>query len=134
MANKELTNEEILDAIAEMSVLKFSEFIKQFEERFGVSAAAPVVVGAVAQPSGDSGGTQESEVEEKDQFDVVLTSFGDKKVQVIKEVRALVNLTVTEAKSLVESAPATILEKVSKAEAEKAKAALEAAGATVELK
>jgi large subunit ribosomal protein L7/L12 len=124
------TKEEILDAIAEMSVLELSELLKDFEEKFGVTAAAPVAVAAA--PAGGGGG--EAAVEEKDEFDVVLTAAGDKKIQVIKEVRALTNLGLKEAKDLVDGAPKPVLEGVNKDEAEKAKAALEAAGGSVELK
>ena len=127
MANKE----EILDAIAGMSVLELSELLKDFEEKFGVSAAAPVAVAAA--PAAGGGGGGEAAVE-KDEFDVVLTGAGDKKIQVIKEVRALTNLGLKEAKDLVDGAPQTVLEHASKEDAEKAKAALEGAGATVELK
>ena len=125
------TKEEILDAIAEMSVLELSELLKDFEEKFGVSAAAPVAVAAAAPAAGGGGGEAEAE---KDEFDVVLTGAGDKKIQVIKEVRALTNLGLKEAKDLVDGAPQTVLENASKEDAEKAKAALEGAGATVELK
>lgn len=127
------TKEEILDAISEMTVLELSELLKAFEERFGVSAAAPVAVAAAAPgaPGGDAAAAAE---EEKDEFDVILAAAGDKKIQVIKEVRALTNLGLKEAKDLVDAAPKPVLEKVSKEEAEKAKAQLEAAGATVELK
>ncbi len=127
------TKEEILDGIASMTVLELSELLKEFEERFGVTAAAPVAVAAVAAPGGPAGGA-EAAVEEQDEFDVVLASAGEKKIQVIKEVRALTNLGLKEAKDLVDSAPKPVLEKVSKEDAEKAKAQLEAAGATVELK
>jgi large subunit ribosomal protein L7/L12 len=128
-----LTKEEILDGIAELSVIQLSELLKDFEEKFGVTAAAPVAVAAVgAAPAagGDGGGAEE----EKSEFDVVLTDAGDKKIQVIKEVRALTSLGLKEAKDLVESAPKPVLEKANKEDAEKAKAALEGAGATVELK
>ena len=125
------TKEEILDAISGMSVLELAELLKEFEERFGVTAAAPVAVAAAA-PAG--GGAPEAEAEEQDEFDVVLNAAGDKKIQVIKEVRTLTNLGLKEAKDLVDSAPKPVLEKVSKDDAEKAKAVLEAAGATVELK
>ena len=125
MANKE----EILDAIAGMSDLELSELLKDFEEKFGVSAAAPVAVAAA--PAAGGGGEAAAE---KDEFDVVLTGAGDKKIQVIKEVRALTNLGLKEAKDLVDGAPQTVLEHASKEDAEKAKAALEGAGATVELK
>lgn len=124
------TKEEILDAIAAMSVLELSELLKDFEEKFGVTAAAPV---AVAAAPAAGGGAAEA-AEEKDEFDVVLASAGDKKIQVIKEVRALTNLGLKEAKDLVDGAPQTVIENASKDDAEKAKAALEAAGATVELK
>ena len=126
------TKDEILDAIAGMSVLELSELLKEFEERFGVTAAAPV---AVAAPAGPAAGAEAAPAEEeKDEFDVVLTSAGDKKIQVIKEVRTLTNLGLKEAKDLVDSAPKPVLEKVAKEDAEKAKAQLEEAGATVELK
>jgi large subunit ribosomal protein L7/L12 len=125
------TKEEILDAIAGMSVLELSELLKDFEEKFGVSAAAPVAVAAAPAAGGGGGGEAAAE---KDEFDVVLTGAGDKKIQVIKEVRALTNLGLKEAKDLVDGAPQTVLEHASKEDAEKAKAALEGAGATVELK
>jgi large subunit ribosomal protein L7/L12 len=126
-----LTKDQILDGIAELSVIQLSELLKEFEERFGVTAAAPVAV-AAAPPAagGDAGGDAEEQVE----FDVVLTAAGDKKIQVIKEVRALTSLGLKEAKDLVEAAPKPVLEKANKEDAEKAKAALEAAGATVEIK
>jgi large subunit ribosomal protein L7/L12 len=127
------TKEEILDAIADMSVLELSELLKDFEEKFGVTAAAPVAVAAAA-PAGGGGGEAAAAAEEKDEFDVVLAAAGDKKIQVIKEVRALTNLGLKEAKDLVDGAPKPVLEKVSKEDADKAKAQLEAAGATVELK
>jgi large subunit ribosomal protein L7/L12 len=125
------TKEEILDGIASMSVLELSELLKDFEERFGVTAAAPVAVAAAGPVAAAAEAPAE---EEKDEFDVVLTAAGDKKIQVIKEVRALTNLGLKEAKDVVESAPKSVLEKVSKEDAEKAKAQLEAAGASVELK
>ena len=125
-----LTKEEILDGIADLSVIQLSELLKDFEERFGVTAAAPV---AVAAAPGAPGAPVE-EVAEQDEFDVVLEAAGDKKIQVIKEVRGLTSLGLKEAKDLVESAPKAILEKVDKAAAEKAKEALEGAGATVTLK
>ncbi len=124
------TKEEILDSIANLTVLELSELLKEFEERFGVTAAAPVAVAAAA-PAGAAEAPVE---EEQDEFDVVLTSAGDKKIQVIKEVRALTSLGLKEAKDLVDAAPKPVLEKVSKEDAEKAKAQLEAAGAAVELK
>jgi large subunit ribosomal protein L7/L12 len=126
------TKEEILDGIAQMTVIELAELLKEFEERFGVTAAAPVAVAAPA--AGASAAAQEEVVEEQDEFDVVLAAAGDKKIQVIKEVRALTSLGLKEAKDLVDSAPKPVLEKVSKEDAEKAKAQLEAAGATVELK
>ncbi len=128
-----LTKEQILDGIAELSVIQLSELLKDFEERFGVTAAAPVAVAAAPVAgggAGDAGGAEEEKVE----FDVILTSAGDKKIQVIKEVRALTSLGLKEAKDLVEAAPKPVLEKANKDDAEKAKAALEAAGATVEVK
>ena len=125
------TKEEILDAIAEMSVLELSELLKDFEEKFGVTAAAPVAVAAAPAAGGGGGGEAAAE---KDEFTVVLTNAGDKKIQVIKEVRALTNLGLKEAKDLVDGAPQNVLENVSKEDAEKAKAALEGAGATIELK
>jgi large subunit ribosomal protein L7/L12 len=126
-----LTKEQILDGIAELSVIELSELLKEFEEKFGVTAAAPAAVAAAPAAGGGDAGDA---VEEKSDFDVILTSGGDKKIQVIKEVRALTSLGLKEAKDLVDGAPKPVLEKVSKADAEKAKAALEAAGATVELK
>ena len=126
------TKEDILDSIANMTVLELSELLKEFEEKFGVTAAAPVAVAAAA-PAGGGGGAAEAE-EEKDEFDVVLTEAGDKKIQVIKEVRALTNLGLKEAKDLVDGAPSPVLEKASKEDAEKAKAQLEEAGGSVELK
>src|SRR4051812_3264246 len=125
------TKEEILDAIADMSVLELSELLKDFEEKFGVTAAAPAAAAAPA-PTGDGGGAAAED--EKDEFDVILTAAGDKKINVIKEVRALTSLGLKEAKDLVDGAPSPILEKASKEDAEKAKAQLEGAGASVELK
>jgi large subunit ribosomal protein L7/L12 len=125
------TKEEILDSISNMTVLELSELLKDFEERFGVTAAAPV---AVAAPAAGGGGAEAEAEEEKDEFDVVLTEVGGQKIAVIKEVRSLTSLGLKEAKDLVESAPKAVLEKVNKDEAEKARAALEGAGATVELK
>jgi large subunit ribosomal protein L7/L12 len=123
------TKEDILEAIANMSVLELSELLSEFEEKFGVTAAAPVAAAPVAAAGGDGAG----EVEEKVSFDVVLASVGEKKINVIKEVRGLTSLGLKEAKELVESAPKAIIEGASKADAEKAKEALEAAGASVEL-
>jgi len=126
-----LTKEQILDGIAELSVIELSQLLSEFEEKFGVTAA-PV---AVAAPAAAGGGADAGAgAEEKSDFDVILTAGGDKKIQVIKEVRALTNLGLKEAKDLVDGAPKPVLEKVSKADADKAKAALEAAGATVEVK
>src|SRR5580700_7776448 len=126
-----LTKEQILDGIAELSVIELSELLKEFEEKFGVTAAAPVA--AAAAPAAGGAG-DEAVADEKSDFDVILTSGGDKKIHVIKEVRALTSLGLKEAKDLVDGAPKPVLEKVSKADAEKAKASLEAAGATVEVK
>jgi large subunit ribosomal protein L7/L12 len=125
------TKEEILESISNMTVLELSELLKDFEERFGVTAAAPV---AVAAPAAAGGGAEAEAEEEKDEFDVVLTEAGGQKIAVIKEVRSLTSLGLKEAKDLVESAPKAVLEKVNKEEADKAKSALEGAGATVELK
>ncbi len=124
------TKEEILDSISSMTVLELSELLKDFEEKFGVTAAAPV---AVAGPAGGGAADAPAE-EEKDEFDVVLTEAGGQKIAVIKEVRSLTSLGLKEAKDLVESAPKAVIEKANKEDAEKAKAALEGAGATVELK
>jgi large subunit ribosomal protein L7/L12 len=124
-----LTTDELLDAFKEMTLIELSEFVKQFEETFGVTAAAPVAVAAAggAAPAAEA-------AEEKDSFDVVLEAAGEKKINVIKEVRAITSLGLKEAKDLVEAAPKAILEGVDKAAAEKAKEALEGAGATVTLK
>jgi large subunit ribosomal protein L7/L12 len=130
MATKTLSHDEVLDAISNWTVLELSEFVKAFEEKFGVSAAAPVAVAA-----GPGGGGGEAAVEEeKDEFDVVLNAAGDKKIQVIKEVRSLTSLGLKEAKDLVDSAPKAVLEKVNKEQASEAKDKLEAAGASVEVK
>ena len=126
-----LSSAELLDAFKEMTLLELSEFVKAFEETFDVKAAAPVAVAAVA---GGGGAAPAEEVEEQDEFDVVLEAAGDKKIQVIKEVRTLTSLGLKEAKDLVDGAPKTVLEKVNKESAEKAKAALEGAGATVTVK
>ena len=125
-----ITKDEILDGIANLSVLQLSELLKDFEEKFGVTAAAPAAV--MAAPAG--GGAAADAVEEKTDFDVILTAAGEKKIQVIKEVRSLTSLGLKEAKDLVDGAPKAVLEKVSKEEAEKAKGQLEEAGATVEVK
>jgi large subunit ribosomal protein L7/L12 len=124
-----MTTDKLLDAFEEMTVLELSEFLKAFEEKFEVTAAAPVAMAAVA--AADTGAAAE---EEKDEFDVVLAAAGDKKIQVIKEVRGLTSLGLKEAKELVDGAPKSILEGVDKETANKAKDVLEAAGATVELK
>lgn len=123
---------ELLDAIGEMTVLELSEFVKSFEEKFNVTAAPPQMLTAAPGPGG--GAPAAPEAEEQDEFDVVLVGIGDKKIQVIKEVRALTQLGLKEAKDLVESAPKPILEKVAKEVADKAKAQLEGAGASIELK
>ena len=124
-----MTKAEILDAIANMTVLELSELLKEFEEKFGVTAAAPVAVAA----AGGAAAAAPVE-EEKDEFDVVLTAVGDKKIQIIKVVRELTNLGLKEAKDVVDAAPKAVLEHVSKEDAEKAKAKLEAEGASVELR
>ena len=127
-----MTTPELLDVFKNMTVLELNDFLKAFEEEFGVTAAAPV---AVAAAPAAGGGGEAAAAEEKDEFDVILDAAGDKKIQVIKEVRALVaGLGLKEAKDLVDGAPKPVLEKVSKEDAEKAKAQLEEAGATVELK
>ena len=128
-----LSNEELLDAFKEMTLIELSEFVKQFEETFDVSAAAPVTVAAAAGAPA-AGGEAAAAKDEKDEFDVILESAGDKKIQVIKEVRGLTSLGLKDAKDLVEGAPKPVLEKAKKEDAEKAKEALEAAGATVTLK
>ena len=127
-----LSTDDLLDAFKEMTLIELSEFVKKFEETFEVTAAAPVAV-AAGPVAGGGGGAAEAE-EEKDEFDVILENAGDKKIQVIKEVRTLTSLGLKEAKDLVDGAPKPVLEKVNKDAAEKAKAALEGAGATVTLK
>ena len=127
-----LSNDALLDAFKEMTLLELSEFVKQFEDTFDVKAAAPVAVAGPAQAAAGGGGAEE--VEEKDEFDVILEAAGEKKIQVIKEVRALTSLGLKEAKDLVDGAPKPVLEKVAKDAAEKAKAALEGAGASVTVK
>ena len=127
-----LSTDELLDAFKEMTLIELSEFVKQFEETFEVPAAAPVAVAAAGAPA--AGGGDAAAAEEKDEFDVVLESAGDKKIQVIKEVRGLTSLGLKEAKDLVEGAPKAVLEGVNKETADKAKEALEAAGATITLK
>ena len=126
-----LSTDELLEAFKEMTLIELSEFVKQFEDTFNVTAAAPVAVAAAGAPAG---GGEAAAAEEQDEFDVVLEAAGDKKIQVIKEVRALTSLGLKEAKDLVDGAPKPVLEKVDKAAAEKAKEQLEGAGATVELK
>ena len=127
-----LTTDELLDAFKEMTLIELSEFVKQFEETFGVTAAAPVAVAAA--PGAGGGAPAAEEAVEQDEFDVVLEAAGDKKINVIKEVRSLTSLGLKEAKELVEAAPKAVLEKANKEAAEKAKEALEGAGATVTLK
>ena len=124
------SKDDILDAIGEMTVLELNELLEEFEEKFNVTAAAPVAAAAAA-PAGDGGGDAD---DEKDEFDVVLTGAGDKKIQVIKEVRTLTSLGLKEAKELVDNAPKPILEGASKEDAEKAKEVIEAAGGSVDLK
>jgi large subunit ribosomal protein L7/L12 len=128
-----LTTDELLDAFKEMTLIELSEFVKQFEDTFGVTAAAPVAVAAAPAAGGAAAGGAD-EAAAQDEFDVILEAAGDKKINVIKEVRALTSLGLKEAKELVESAPKAILEKVAKDAADKAKEALEGAGATVTLK
>ena len=126
-----LTTEELIEQFKELTLLELSEFVKAFEETFDVTAAAPAAVAVAAAP-GAAGG--EAAVEEKDEFDVILEAAGDKKIQVIKEVRALTSLGLKEAKELVDGAPKAVLEGANKEAAEKAKTQLEGAGATVTLK
>jgi large subunit ribosomal protein L7/L12 len=130
MANADITKEDVIEFIANMSVLDLSELIKEMEDKFGVSAAAPVAM--MAAGPGAGGGAEEAE--EQTEFDVILTAFGDKKIQVIKEVRALTGLGLKDAKELVDGAPKPVKEGVAKEEAEKVKAQLEEAGAQVEVK
>ena len=125
-----LSQDELLEAFKEMTLVELSEFVKAFEETFDVEAAAPVAAAAAAPAAGGAA----PEEEEKSEFDVVLSSVGDKKIQVIKAVRAITQLGLADAKGLVDSAPKAVLEKASKEDAEKAKTQLEEAGATVELK
>jgi large subunit ribosomal protein L7/L12 len=127
-----LSTDELLEQFKEMTLIELSEFVKQFEETFGVTAAAPVAVAAA--PAAGGGGAAAEESAEQDEFDVILDAAGDKKIQVIKEVRTLTNLGLKEAKDLVDGAPKPVLEKVNKEAAAKAKEALEAAGATVTVK
>lgn len=129
-----LSTEELLDHFKEMTLIELSEFVKAFEETFEVTAAAPVAVAAAGAPAAGGGDAGAAAAEEQDEFDVVLEAAGDKKIQVIKEVRALTSLGLKEAKDLVDGAPKPVLEKVDKDAAEKAKEQLEGAGATVTLK
>jgi len=126
-----LSNDALLDAFKEMTLLELSDFVKQFEDTFDVKAAAPV---AMAAPAPGGAGGAEAEVEEQDEFDVILEAAGDKKIQVIKEVRTLTSLGLKEAKDLVDGAPKPVLERANKEAADKARAALEGAGATVTVK
>ena len=126
-----LSTDELLDAFKELTLIELSEFVKQFEDTFNVTAAAPVAVAAAATGGGGDAAPVE---EESDEVDVILEAAGDKKIQVIKEVRTLTSLGLKEAKDLVDGAPKPVLEKASKEDAEKAKAQLEEAGASVELK
>ena len=129
-----LSSADLLDAFKEMTLLELSDFVKQFEETFEVTAAAPVAMAAAPAAGGGGGDAGAGAAEEQDEFDVILEAAGDKKIQVIKEVRGLTSLGLKEAKDLVDNAPKPVLEKVAKDAAEKAKAALEGAGATVTVK
>ena len=124
-----MNSSDLLEAFKEMTLIELSDFVKQFEETFDVKAAAPMAVAAAAAPGGGAGAAEE--VEEQDEFDVILEAAGEKKIQVIKEVRPLTGLGLKEAKDVVDAAPSRILEKVNKEAAEKARAVLEAVGATV---
>jgi large subunit ribosomal protein L7/L12 len=126
-----LSTDELLDAFKEMTLLELSEFVKQFEDTFGVTAAAPVAAAAAPAAAGGGAAVEAPAAEEQDEFDVILEGAGDKKIQVIKEVRSLTSLGLKEAKDLVDGAPKPVLEKVNKEAADKARAALEGAGATV---
>jgi large subunit ribosomal protein L7/L12 len=128
-----VSTQDLLESFKEMSLLELSEFVKEFEETFGVTAAAPVAVAAAPAAGGAAGGG-EAAAEEQDEFDVILDGAGEKKIQVIKEVRTLTSLGLKEAKDLVDGTPSTVLEKVNKETADKAKEALEAAGASVTVK
>ena len=129
-----LSTAELLDAFKELTLIELSEFVKEFETTFGVTAAAPVAVAATAAPAAPGGDGAAPEEEESDEVDVILEAAGEKKIQVIKEVRTLTSLGLKEAKDLVEAAPKPVLEKVNKESASKAREALEAAGATVTVK
>jgi large subunit ribosomal protein L7/L12 len=128
-----ISTDDLLEAFKEMTLLELSEFVKQFEETFDVKAAAPVALAAGPAAAG-AGGSEAEQAEEQDEFDVILEAAGDKKIQVIKEVRSLTSLGLKEAKDLVDGAPKTVLEKVNKESADKGRAALEGAGATVTVK
>jgi len=128
-----LSTDDLLESFKEMTLIELSEFVKQFEDTFGVTAAAPVAAAAAA-PAAGGGGGEAAAAEEQDEFDVILETSGDKKIQVIKEVRGLTSLGLKEAKDLVDGVPKPVLEKVNKEAADKAKAALEGAGATVTVK
>jgi large subunit ribosomal protein L7/L12 len=130
MANASITKEDVIEFVSNMSVLELSELIKELEEKFGVSAAAPVAMMAAGLGEGAAG----AQAEEKTEFDVIITAAGDKKIQVIKEVRAITGLGLKEAKALVDEVPKPVKEGITKDEAEKIKAQLEEAGAQVELK
>jgi large subunit ribosomal protein L7/L12 len=132
VATKKMTSEELLDQFKEMTLLELSEFVKKFEEEFDVQAA--VAAPAMVAPGAAGGAPAAEEVEEQTEFDVILTGAGDKKIQAIKEVRALTNLGLKEAKDLVDGAPKPVLERVPKEQADQAKEKLEAAGASVEVK
>ena len=127
-----LSTDELLESFKEMTLIELSEFVKQFEETFGVTAAAPVVQAGPPAAGGAAGGAEEEAAQ--DEFDVILEAAGEKKIQVIKEVRSLTSLGLKEAKDLVDGAPKAVLEKVAKEAADKAKAALEGAGATISVK
>jgi large subunit ribosomal protein L7/L12 len=129
-----LSTDELLESFKEMTLIELSEFVKQFEETFGVTAAAPVAVAAAPAAGGGAAAGSDDTGSEQDEFDVILEAAGDKKIQVIKEVRALTSLGLKEAKDLVDGTPKPVLEKVNKEAADKAKAALEGAGATVTVK
>ena len=129
-----LSTDELLDAFKEMTLLELSEFVKQFEDTFGVTAAVPVAAAAAPVGAGAGAAVETPAAEEQDEFDVILEGAGDKKIQVIKEVRSLTSLGLKEAKDLVDGAPKPVLEKVNREAADKAKAQLEEAGAKVELK
>src|SRR5215210_3759327 len=129
-----LSTDDLLDAFKEMTLIELSAFVKQFEDTFGVTAAAPVAVAAAPAAGGAAGAGDAAQPEEQDEFDVILDAAGDKKIQVIKEVRGLTSLGLKEAKDLVDGAPKPVLEKVNKETADKARAALEGAGASVTVK